>query len=377
MDRRDTVLSLVQDLLAAPGSEAGWSGFLTHLCDSLQGIGANFISHTLASNDCHLSITARTPTEAASAYQQHWHQFDPWANSSRKVHLFPGDVVTGDQLITRNEFIRGAFYNDFGARFEIAQCLAGVLEASPQTVSVVSVNRTERVRFDAEDAALLTAIMPPLQRALEVHRRLTGAELTAANASAVLDRLPQGVLLISAQGVVLSTNRAAETILRARDGLTSDHGELRASTIALTNRLREALDAAVGTSQGIGVDARNTGLALPCPSGRRPLSIMIAPLPRSRAALVSDGAVAVVFVTDPDRSPIPDAAIIRAAFGLTSAESELVQRLISGSTLEHAAAQLRVCVETVRKRLKIIFEKTNTHRQAELVRLVLISIAVP
>ena len=100
-------------------------------------------------------------------------------------------------------------------------------------------------------------------------------------------------------------------------------------------------------------------------------------MPARRAALtsVSDGGAAAIFITDPDRVPVPDAALIRCMFDLTIAESELVRILLSGLNLDDAAVQLGVRVDTVRKRLKLIFQKTDTHRQADLVRLVLNSTA--
>jgi DNA-binding CsgD family transcriptional regulator len=253
--------------------------------------------------------------------------------------------------------------------------MVGLIEASPEAVSGISVNRSERqVSFDAEDTALLTLLMPSLKRALQIHRCLTGAELMAANAMDVLDRLPHGVLLVSAGAVVLSTNRAADEILRARDGLTIDRGELRASAVALTTQLRSALEAAVRTAQGLAIDAKSTAFTLPRPSGRRALSVVIAPLP-ARAAMMSGPAAVAMFVSDPERSPVPDIATLRAVFGLTPAEAELVRCLLSGLNLEQAAGRLGVQVGTVRKRLKVVFEKTDTHRQADLVKLVMSSLA--
>jgi len=54
----------------------------------------------------------------------------------------------------------------------------------------------------------------------------------------------------------------------------------------------------------------------------------------------------------------------------------LTHLVAQGITLDEASARLGLRVETVRTRLKTIFEKTDTHRQADLVRLVLLS-AVP
>lgn len=64
-------------------------------------------------------------------------------------------------------------------------------------------------------------------------------------------------------------------------------------------------------------------------------------------AFASDGAAAVLFVTDPDRAVLPDVEAIRAAFGLTQAEAELTRCLAGGLAVEQAARELRLSVETV------------------------------
>jgi DNA-binding CsgD family transcriptional regulator len=43
--------------------------------------------------------------------------------------------------------------------------------------------------------------------------------------------------------------------------------------------------------------------------------------------------------------------------------------LSSGDSIEEIAAELSIAYETSRKQLKSIFQKTNTHRQAQLVAL--------
>ena len=59
--------------------------------------------------------------------------------------------------------------------------------------------------------------------------------------------------------------------------------------------------------------------------------------------------------------------ILHRHFGLTPSEAGLALRLGTGETLQSAAAELHISYETARTRLKRIFSKTGTGRQAELV----------
>src|SRR5262249_25017234 len=54
-------------------------------------------------------------------------------------------------------------------------------------------------------------------------------------------------------------------------------------------------------------------------------------------------------------------------FRLTPSEARLALRLVTGETQRSAAAELHISYETARTRLKSIFSKTGTCRQAELV----------
>ena len=56
---------------------------------------------------------------------------------------------------------------------------------------------------------------------------------------------------------------------------------------------------------------------------------------------------------------------------MTPAEARLARLLVQGASLAAAQRDLGLRRETVRTRLKTIFEKTNTHRQSELVTLIL------
>jgi len=58
-----------------------------------------------------------------------------------------------------------------------------------------------------------------------------------------------------------------------------------------------------------------------------------------------------------------------AKFALTRAEMRLLQIVGAGESLRNAADQLGITYETARSQLKAIFGKTDVHRQAELVAL--------
>ena len=58
------------------------------------------------------------------------------------------------------------------------------------------------------------------------------------------------------------------------------------------------------------------------------------------------------------------------AYGLSKAETQILKALIETQTTAEAAVRLNIALSTVKSHLRKIFQKTNTSRQADLLRLV-------
>jgi DNA-binding CsgD family transcriptional regulator len=84
-------------------------------------------------------------------------------------------------------------------------------------------------------------------------------------------------------------------------------------------------------------------------------------------------AAAVAFVADPDRAiDIPDATLAEL-YHLTPAESAVVRELVLGRSVEEIAERLGIALSTARTHIKRILSKTETRRQADLIRLILLT----
>lgn len=73
----------------------------------------------------------------------------------------------------------------------------------------------------------------------------------------------------------------------------------------------------------------------------------------------------------PASRSMPSAQSLQSRFGLTRAEARVVRRLAEGHSIKRIAEEFEVSVETARTHAKRAMQKTDTHRQAELVSLVL------
>jgi DNA-binding CsgD family transcriptional regulator/CheY-like chemotaxis protein len=370
MDDRDRLLRLVELVYAAPGSVEGWRQFLLALCGAIDGTAASFISHDLLSGSGDVAVTVGADAGALSSYTSHWIREDPWAHSPQARTLKTGAIVLGHAIMPRVALKRTAFYNDFSRRYDIAQSIVSVIESGTQRLSGFSINGSDtRAEFGAPDVALLTVLMPHMQRALELHRRLSHTESERHFMDEALNVLRHAVFLTDSSGRIRYVNRAGEVLLRSRDGLSADRGVLRATSDTDAARLRQLLGWAAETAGGTGFSAGGR-LFVGRPSGRRPLRLLVAPAAGGHDTFGTKEPRALVFATDPDQRSLPSEAELRALFRLTGAEARLARALAEGLTLTQAARRFLLSPTTLRTRLKAIFEKTGTHRQSELSRLI-------
>jgi DNA-binding CsgD family transcriptional regulator len=111
------------------------------------------------------------------------------------------------------------------------------------------------------------------------------------------------------------------------------------------------------------------------PSGRAALEVVVTPLRRESSSMFTSTAAAAIFVADPDTRAERPPERLRRLYGLTPMEAEVGSRLAQGMSLSEIRDALGVTIHTVRGHLKRLFAKTDTHRQAELVRVMLAGLA--
>ena len=158
-------------------------------------------------------------------------------------------------------------------------------------------------------------------------------------------------------------------ILRLNEGLHIRSGRIGATNAREEHELHRACHVAlIGGRSGV-----RGGHCLLCrrPSGKRPFVIHVTPLHRTGADDNSHDPSALIVIEDPERETETPATLLRRLFGLTVGEAEITVRLTRGGSLRDIAEDLSVSYQTVRTHLQHVFDKTDTHRQAELVRLLL------
>src|SRR5919199_92663 len=190
----------------------------------------------------------------------------------------------------------------------------------------------------------------------------SGAEMEHAGQSIdFFERLGCGCILVDANGRVLRLNEYASRSLGK--GLSITQQRLHA-THSGSNAILQRLITAMLTA-GPRFEVAPGSVAILRDEGQ-PLVLRVAPMVGTADP---EAVKAVIMLVDLEDGPELSEELLRGTLGLTPAEARLAQRIACGDSLEEVAERYQVSLGTVRVQLKSIFQKTDTHRQAQLVSL--------
>lgn len=373
MYTNETVLHLVDLIYAAAYEPTAWTTVLEELQRVMGAAGADLSSYALDRPSVDFShCVGLVNADFKREYLSTFVMDDPWLKrmaSRGRGGFGAGTIGLGEAIVSTAELTRTTFHNEFGRRWGYTGGLTAVISGDGAGGSALNLCRREHQQFGDADGELMRALMPHLQRAVQVHHRLAQADAMSAASFASLELAGVAVLLLDAHGCVKHATTAGAELLRERDGLLESNGALRATQHVVDVALQEAIASAIHTAEGRGFGSGGR-LTLPRRSGKRALQVVVSPA-SARASLFTETLIAaVVLVTDAERHVVAPEAVIAAALGLTPAEARLARALAEGLDIAAAAERLDTTAGSLRTRLKVIFTKTDTHRQADLVRVV-------
>lgn len=181
----------------------------------------------------------------------------------------------------------------------------------------------------------------------------------------LLQRLGTAAVLVDRHGEVVGLNDAARNCLGG--GLHIRHRRLVAADPATQRALMRLIE---GGQHGGNADACSDEQIVVSRRNARPLILRTIRLD-GEADPTFHPVSTIVVVLDAGRVSLPTESQLGSAFGLSCGEARLAILLAAGEMLENAAGLCGISYETARKRVKIVFEKTETRRQSELVALII------
>ncbi|HTW70721.1 MAG TPA: helix-turn-helix transcriptional regulator [Acetobacteraceae bacterium] len=351
--------------LSAAIAGGGWDEPLEHLAAATGSTGGLLASYWYPSRKAEATrIIAAVPSKGlADGLAAFLAGKSPPCSRLRRVKL---DLMAGFRVdhddYTDKELAHDPFYQDFLRPYDAFWNATGQLGSGTGSVSVeISLKRDfDRGPYQPYERSMLNAVLPDLRAAVRITQGTLDAEATGI--AGILHRGDNPVFELDSWGNVrrahgfdpsdpdcpvrLFQQRLATTDLAAQSTLDSAVAKAtappRASAIAPFighNGCRYCLQIVPVTGPARDVFAATVAVAVLLALPRKPSQIDLRP-----GALLD-------------------------AFCLTDREAAVAVLLAEGLSLEDVACRLDIQIGTVRNYLKSLFEKTGTHRQAQLVAL--------
>ncbi len=309
--------------------------------------------------------------ESQHDWADHWQRNDLWVE--RTVNHGLSQIVTGDDLITSDEMKHTAFYNEWLHRLEIHHVVGAAFAVGDERVGILGIHRPlDGAHYAEFERRRVGFLLPHLQRALKLSRRLSGVSLAQSAALDALDHVDAGILVVDSSRRIVYANALAEAMLRDEAELGALGGRLVLKQPALDARFADIIRDTLAIGQGRLVGARPPLSLLR--DEHLPITLTVTLLRPRWSRCDGQPPLALIFLRDPERV-VADIEKLRGLFGLTAAEAVIAADLAKGLSLDRIAQAHGVAIATVRSHLKKILAKSGTSRQAELVALIAMSIA--
>ncbi len=366
------LLSVVDRLYDAVADLDKWPAFLQSATNLFAARGAQVGHHDLVNNRLSFSLVHGYNWSAA-----HMQRYESLMSEDPRIPYFsanPFKPVHCRMSLSDEQLHASRVYREVlsvgGVEYSLGVNLVEDLRAL--TFFLVLRDR-DQAPFTDHDCELLAILIPHLNRALKLQRDLGLIEFGRSAAFDALDSMALAIIIVDAEARIKFSNEAAQRLIDANDGLRS---------------VGQRLIVDGGGGDGIATRARrlirsvSSGRTLPGeafqvarPSGHDPYSVPVSALWGNHLRFgwsMANEPFAIVYIRDPDRPEETRAEILQRLYGLPPSQARLAELLANGCTLNDAALQLGITVASARQYLKLVFQKTGTHRQAELVRKILL-----
>jgi DNA-binding CsgD family transcriptional regulator len=257
---------------------------------------------------------------------------------------------------------RHSFYSDFLGPVGFRYYVGARLPDHDGDRVLVGVQRSAKQgHVDKAKIENFRRLLPHVQQAVDVARRLRTAVGASQSLEQALDWLTDGVALMRADGTILFANEVLRAMVRTNDGIRMRKNTIAFAFSAAQSRFGAAINAVRELREGNPTSVGDFFAARP--SGGPDYQISVRPLLGNAEA----AADLMVFVRDPSDKSGATPELLREAFGLTEAEANLARALQSGMSMNDYARLRGVSMTTVYTHMRRIKEKTGCNRMAELI----------
>lgn len=301
------------------------------------------------------------------SYEDYYGRLDPIVAAAST--WAPGTIMTDQMMVSKAMLDRSEFFQDWVRPQGVHGIAVANFLREGDVVGLLGAPRACSNPFRQQHLDLLAMLLPHLRHAVRTQRCLKDINVREHAESDALSALVHAILIVDKDMHVIITNHKAETMLAAADGIRAVQHGLVAQTASSTNVLRALVTRATCNDTHLG--ARGAMLVYrPPPAG--PLQVLVSPLGTriDPSGVQVHRRMAMLLIIDSEHAHRGLEAQLSALFGLTLTEARVANEIGKGHCPKDVADALCVTLSTVRTHLHHVFEKTDMHRQAELMRLI-------
>ena len=309
----------------------------------------------------------------ADAYIDYFSEHNPWIGIPSLQRL---GVVRTDQTLDEYHQAPGfyrkcEYFNEWLMPQNFHHTLGVNLSINSNVITKFYMFRSRREgSFKRDETEQFQLLAGHLTNAVKIGYRLTHRNSQIGVAEHLIDQMRLGIIYLDDDQRILQTNRFAEKILGRRDGLYAKSSSVMARNKEDNKKLTTAIQQAAALHLQRSDEAPRL-FSVHRSSGHRAFRVMAIPFPRTQNYFPIQRPAVALLINDPELEPTLAIDELRHRYRLTSSEARLAQQVASGFTLRDAASRSGITYESARTYLKIIFQKTGTRKQSELVRLLL------
>lgn len=361
----DSLIEAIYDAAVMPEL---WSIFLEQLSDTFKSRGTALhlvdfasLNSTCRSDESSFIQTVRTDPETVVSYERYYSKVNVWLENSK--NLPEGELTTSDRLFPVQEFVKTEWYNDWLKPQDYFHAMIGHLLKQDTLTVRLSIFRSKQQPFSADETALFARLVPHLRRSCMIHKKFSEVKSVLNTDTELLNRLPVGLVLFDKCGQAVFVNHRAESLIRCSDGFRlNTSGRCQADNANETRALRQLISNAIELGHGNAMNLHRG-------NSSRPLSAIVVSLQNQPLPFIGSVPSVALFLCDPDLPLNLDDSLLTQCYGLSPAEAKLAVALLRGQTVSDYAQTRGISNNTVKTQLKQVLEKTQTHRQSELIQL--------
>jgi DNA-binding CsgD family transcriptional regulator len=346
-----------------------WTEFLEELCVQFQACTATLVVRQPADGDPGDIFDVNATRAVADVYRSTRFDDDPF------LELEEGVACNIFDRVSPEDFLRSRFYNELLKLDDNTDILALNVTFAGTYLGSLKLSRREPASvFGLAEKSLMMRLYPHLKVALEMFERSRRRHLEVNAYIRAIDQLAFGVIILNERAHVIRVNETASRMMKETQLLRVVGNLLQAGNadqeLPLARAVQESLTKHERGSRACG------SLTLASPGAGRTLHLLLRPIEEGDQAddLAPGGAA--LFLSGEQLQRSVSIGTFARLYSLSRAELALVAELLEGLSIAESAARLGIAENTARVQLRSVFAKTDTHRQADLMRLVLTSLAI-